>query len=371
MQTNLDMLKNLKEFRKAMISLPNITLSAEEADLFIDYIVDQSVLKGNARIVKMALPTKNIRAIGLGSDHILHPGATFSSSDYVKTLADDLITLTSKKIRCAIVVMDDDLEDNPEGRGFQDHLMRMVTKQVANELEEAFWIGDTHSLSGFASTDIRSIFDGWRYRLDNSQTGEAYLNDVSGSCTILDAANATTGHTSDFDTAGKIAMISKTAPNPTEYKFAKMLEKLPSKYKSEGLQNFRFYCNDLVVDNYFEVMMERGTVLGDQLITGKVQPSFRTVPIIACPKMATTMEAYSTTKENYDATNGTYTDTVLTHKDNFIIGIQRDIKVEAQREAADEATYFFYTMRVDVAIENVNACVLLKRLLTTGNYVEA
>ncbi|MBA7549830.1 hypothetical protein ES705_42327 [subsurface metagenome] len=53
---------------------------------------------------------------------------------------------------------------------------------------------------------------------------------------------------------------------------------------------------------------------------------------------------------------------MLTHKDNLIIGIHRDIEMETERSAADKATYFFYSLRVDLAIENVNAIVLIKNL---------
>jgi len=62
--------------------------------------------------------------------------------------------------------------------------------------------------------------------------------------------------------------------------------------------------------------------------------------------------------------SGVYSDTLLTPKGNLILGIQRSMKIESQRVAADEATYWFYSMRADNAIENVNACVLLEKLTT-------
>jgi len=370
MLSNKELL-NKKRIQK-MVSLPTIELTAEEADQFIDYMVDESVLKNNARIVRMAKESKNIRALGLGSGRILKPAATFSSSDYKKELAHNLITLTAKKVRGCVVIYDDDLEDNPEGESFVDHVMKMVAGKIANELDEAYWIADTHDLSGFGSDDIRSVWDGWRYRIDHSQDGETYENDVSGSATILDASNAITDHTSDFDIAGKIAMVAKTAPYNWEFKFSQMLEKLPSKYKKGGLANLRFFTSDLVLQNYIDALSARSTILGDNAILGKGPLQFGTVPIVPCPLMPTTMEANGsdTTKEDY-ATDGTYTDCMLTHKENLIVGIHRNIKIESQREAADEATYWFYSLRADLAIENVEAIVILKRLVTTGSMVEA
>ncbi|MCK9603794.1 MAG: hypothetical protein M0R66_05480 [Candidatus Omnitrophica bacterium] len=50
-----------------LISLPSITLNEQEADRFIDYVVDESSMKNFARIERMNKPQKNIRALGFGS----------------------------------------------------------------------------------------------------------------------------------------------------------------------------------------------------------------------------------------------------------------------------------------------------------------
>ncbi len=348
MRTNHNMLNKKQQIEK-MISLPTIVLAAEEADQFIDYIVDESILKQNARVVKMNKPTKEIRALGLGSSRFLKPGATFSSSYYLKTLSHDKITLTAVKVRGAVAIFDDDLEDNIEGDAFADHVMRMVAGQIANELDEAFWIADAHSLGGFAATDIRSIWDGWRYRITHAGSGETYENDVSGSPTLLDATSA-------FSLAGKIAQQNGSAPYNWEFKYSKALKSLPSKYKSVGLANLRFFSNDIVSQDYVESLSERSTILGDNAILGTAPLTYGKVPIVDCPNMSDTLGATGIHG------GGSYTDTLLTPKNNLIVGIQRDIKIESQREAADEATYWFYSMRADLAIENVNACVLIHKL---------
>ena len=82
-------------------------------------------------------------------------------------------------------------------------------------------------------------------------------------------------------------------------------------------------------------------------------------PIASAPLMTSTMSAAGVLG------GGAYADCVLTPKGNFLLGIQRNIKVESQRVAADEATYWFYSIRADNAIENVNACVMLEKI-TTG-----
>lgn len=415
MKTNKKMLSKKEQIEK-MISLPAIVLEAEEADRFIDYVVDESVLKNNARVVKMKKQTKNVRALGIGTGRFLKPAATFSSSDYLKTLTENKIALTTKKLRGCVAIYDDDLEDNIEADGFADHVMRMVANRIGNELEEIFWVGDTAGISGFAADDARSLFDGWRYRIKYSQAASGYLsgfyNTVSGRATLMTAVNetdwagttaksqgdivepttpnglvyictvaGTTGgseptwptilggtvtdgtvtwraHAYDCTLAGKIAEQNSSAPYNWEFKYGNMLKKLPSKYKKVGLANLRFWQSDQLVQDYVDALAARATILGDKAILGEGPTKYGQVPIVPCPLMPVTMSAGGVLG------GGTYGDTLLTPAQNLIIGIQRSLKIESQRSAADEATYWFYSMRADNAIENVNACVLMEKLTT-------
>lgn len=365
MRTNKNLLSRKQQIQK-MVSLPNITLAAEEADRFIDYIVDESVMKNHARIVRMNKSTKTIRGLGLGSGDFLRPGTTFSSSEYKKTLSEQAITLNSVKIRGCIAIFDDDLEDNVEGDNFVDHLMKMVAKKISNELDVAYWIGDTGSGNSYGDTDIRSLWDGWRFRIANGDTdGDTYYNSVTGGSSVLDAEDDATFVLE----AGKIAMVSDTAPYNWDFKYNRILQELDSKYKVVGLNNLAFYNNDNVTQNYIEALSARSTILGDNAILGQAAIQYGMVPIVTCPNMPITMDG--TTQATEKSTGGAYTDVMLTPNGNLIIGIQRDIKIESQREAADEATYWFYTMRVVPAIENINACVLTRKLVVTGSMISA
>lgn len=403
-----------KEAFLKMVSLPAIVLEAEEADRFIDYVVDESVLKNNARIIKMSKVTKNVRALGLGAARFLYPGATFSSSNYLKTLTTQKIPLIAKKMRGCVAIHDDDLEDNIEGDAFADHVMRMVAARIANELDECFWIGDTAGIGGFGADDIRSLFDGWRYRLLCSQAQSGYLsthyNDVSSRCTLMTALNETDYtagvktlgqivepttpngfvymcvvggtasseptwpvilgntvvdggvtwrcHAYDFALPGMIGEKKTTEPFDWEFKYSMMLKRLPSKYKRVGMKNLRFFHSDQIAQDYVNALSARATILGDKAILGESPLQYGQVPIIPCPNMAMTMSAGGVLG------GGTYGDALLTAKMNLIIGIYRQLKIEAQRIAADESTYWFYSMRADNAIENVNACVLTEKLTT-------
>jgi len=365
MKSTRDLLSRFKIGKSFnLISMPTIELTEEEADRFIDYIVDESVMKGYARVEKMTRPQKNIRAIGFGDARFLYPADHFDESKYKKQWTHNKITLTTSKARGAIAVFDDDLEDirSIESEdAFMDHLMRIVAKKIANELEEAYYIADTHGLNGFAADDIRGIWDGWRYIINHSASGQQYYNNVSGGAYIKDACLCQSGAScpsgksdpdAEFSFPGLIAEQDPNPPYNWEFKYHLMLKNMPSKYKANnGLANMSFLNSDLVTQDYLEALSQRGTALGDAIFTGKMPPAYGRVPIVDIPLMPSNLG------QDGDGTyglvgGGNYTDVLLTPKNNLIVGIQRDIKIETQR----------VPLRTTVSIENVNAVVFLRCL---------
>ena len=357
---------NKRTFTK-MEAFSSITFAAEEAKKFIDDMVDMSTLKNMARVVTHTGESTNIRFIGWGTGRFLKPAATFTSADYKKQFSNELITLTTDHIRGCVVVYDKDLEDGIEGAAFTRHLMSMVQMQMANELEEYYWLAEkTVAMSGFANDDIRSLRDGWRYQIDNSQSGGLYYNDVTGAANILDASNTVTAKKFSFldTTAYYIAEQSASAPYGIEFKAPKMINAIPNKYM-KFLNQYRYFMNPKTLLNHNEYVSKRATSLGDMGIQGNLGDTIMKVPVVTAPNMPLTMEVYSAGQhENCDATNGTLTDVLLTPPNNLIVNFQRKIKIEPERSAADEATYFYYSLRTGMAVENVAMCVLLKRVVT-------
>jgi len=364
------MIKSIMEklrVRKAydLVSLPNIQFSPEEADRFITYIVEAGVLKNFARIERMNRPQKDIPAIGFGTGRFLYPAGQFNESKYKKEFASTKIRLETQHLRGAFPIFDSDLEDLPENMSeaaYKDALIKLIAQKIDQEIEAAFWIGDTVGLNGFAADDIRSLFDGWRYRIVNSQiAGQAYYNLVAGGSHVINACEGGLSG-SDFAIAGKIAERLGTPPYDWEFKYHQMLKEMPARYKA-GLADFRFLNSDLVTQDYIGALASRGTTLGDAVITGTIKPAFGAVQIVDVPLMPTDLGDPTATPDTDGVLGaGNYTDVLLTLKDNLIVGFQRDIRIESQREAADEATYFFYSIRVALAIENPNAIVLLRCL---------
>jgi len=354
------LLDRIKVNKFNLISMPAIDLTPEEADHFIDYVVDQSAMKDFARVKRMTKPEAYIRALGFGDGDFLYPAGHFNESKYKKKFAHNKIRLVTHKMRGAIVVFDDDLEENIEGASFKDHLMKVVTAKIANQLELAYWIAENSGgNNNFAVDDIRSLFDGWRYIITHSQQNQAYHNSVSGAAHVMDACEGGESG-SDFELPGEIAEYV-TAEYRWEFKYHQMIKNMPSKYKANnGLERMKFLNSDLVTQDYIEALQSRGTALGDAVLQGKVPTSYGKVGIIDVPLMPTTLGAPEAHDGEIGA--GEYTDVLLTPKDNLIIGMERDIRIESQRSAPDEATFVFYSIKTGATIENVNACVILRCL---------
>lgn len=364
MKDSKSLLRKKKIEKFNLIALPTVNLLGEEADHFLDCIVDQSVMKNYARIVKMVKPTKYLRHIGFGEGKFLYPGAEFDEAKYKKQWTHNRITLEAKKIRGCIAVFDDDLEEGIEGAKFKAHLVNIITKQIANELEFAFWMGDTvayQALNGgtaWCPTDIESLWDGWRYQIANAQLAtQTYYNTVCGGSHIKHACETSSG--APWTLPGDIAEQNPAAPYNWEFKYAAMLKNMPAKYKMQGLGNFVFLNSDLVTQDYITALSARATALGDAVFTGQITPQYGRVPIVDVPLMPVDLGSDARALDHYGILGiGEYTDVLLVPKGNLIVGMQKEIKMEPQRSAADECTYYFYTMKVALAIENVNACVL-------------
>lgn len=348
-----------------LVSMPTIDLNEPEADQFITYIFDSSVLQNFARIERMNGPMKPIRAMGYGNGQFLYPAARFNEAKYKKEFADNKITLQTQECRGAIFVADSDLEDLPKSvteAQWMDNLMRLIGSKIKNELELAAWMSDTAGLQ-WGAERIESLWDGWRYRITHSAANQAHYNKITGSAIILNACEAGTSG-EDMQFPGEIAEQNPAAPYNWEFKYAWMLKLMPWQYKQQyGLANMAFLNSDLVTADYLMAISSRSTGLGDSVFTGQVTPQYGGVKILDAPAMPTNL-GDPTANPSTDGIigGGDYTDVLMTYKGNLVIGIQRDIKIEAQREAADQGTYIFYSLRMCFAIENVNACVLLRCL---------
>ena len=373
MLTNRDLLDASGKFSvqaaiHKMITLPTITLSPEEAAGFVERSWDLSNMKYYARKVPMKYQTKNIRGIAWGTGDFFYPEGQFDKTKVKTAFADDNILLTSKELRAGLLIKDSDYEDLTIGSSaeFKNHLFSMAEKRMAREMEEVCWLGDTQGLNGYGVDNPRSVVDGWRYRLDHSQTGETYRNASTGSTIILDASNTVTARKSDFAITTLQAIVEQriAAPFGQEIKFGRMFKEIPSEYTADGVGDLRYFCNDKILVDYTEQLQERGTPLGDLAVMGKTFKTAGGIPIIPCPLMPVTMkiDTVDVQKEAWVPASGDLTDVVLTKNQNFGIGIHLEIIMEGERSAEDRGNYYYFTTRIDTFVGDVHAAVLCKRM---------
>lgn len=387
---------------KAAVITPNSfsapsALSKEEADKFIDYVVDQSFMKANARVERMNAPTKTIAKVGIGQN-ILKPAKSAVDPGNTVSITTDQLTLETKEIIAIAEVSDDSLEDNIEGDAFVDHLMRMIAAQAANELDLMCMYGkripDPNS-----ATDIKQLVNGWiTIARENGHKLDARDDSMFG------------------DDKGEIK------PD----KLSRIVKTLPNKYRGNK-GNLRFLLADDIYQDYNDYMGARAVSTADPYLLGVGRLTYSNIPLTAVSLMPTDRPVISVGGANtsltnspaagtnllkvadgtninpgdtlvidfqggyeevvtvaqvsgtditidgvlyYSHTNGQKvrecvcdgTDLLLTDYRNLIFGIQRDIKWETERHPRRRSTSFVMTLRVDTQIENPDALVIMEGL---------
>ena len=142
-------------------------LRPEQAQRFIDYVWDATVLAQDGRRVTMRANTMELEKINVG-ERVIRAAAQ-GVGDYTNTGATfSKVELTTKKIRLDWEVSAEALEDNIEGAALEDHLVRLMTNAFANDIEDL-------AINGDGSTgNFLSIMKGFiKKHKDNGDSHEA------------------------------------------------------------------------------------------------------------------------------------------------------------------------------------------------------
>ena len=142
-------------------------LRPEQAQRFIDYVWDATVLAQDGRRVTMRANTMELEKINVG-ERVIRAAAQ-GVGDYTNTGATfSKVELTTKKIRLDWEVSAEALEDNIEGAALEDHLVRLMTNAFANDIEDLAINGDG------ATGNFLSIMKGFiKKHQDNGDSHEA------------------------------------------------------------------------------------------------------------------------------------------------------------------------------------------------------
>jgi len=370
-------------------------LNNAQSDAFIDYVVDETVLKNNARTVRFRNETLDIDKIGIGARAAV-PKSEAVDPGVRRGINTSKITLTPKEIMVPFEIGDTFGEINLEGKSVEDHIIRMFAKQLANDMEDMYINGnllgpavlendilDGGSTTLYVKDSLLALQDGW--------------NEIAENGNIADAAGANIG-------------LSV---------FNKAILAMPTKFR-RNRRNLRFFTSPDLAQLYMEKLSTRATQAGDDAARGNGLMPFG-VPIVEVPLLAflpsitehitlTATTATSLANTNIsgvsvhaialnaaptaayivttdyvvDAALGTIARSgggsaigsgdvvkvtysaspqmLLTHKENFIVGIGRDIRIEKDRNIYKGVNQYAITAKISVNFEENDALVKVRNI---------
>ncbi len=307
--------------KRAEIVLGDLTtdggmLNPEQANQFIDYVQDEPTILNQARIVRMNAPQRLIEKMGF-QGRILRPADQtdgestdrfLARTDYAKVKTGKML-LTTKEVIAEVRIPYEVLEDNIERGGFEDHTMRQIAAQVSRDLEELALNGDTSSTDAFLALN-----DGYMKLMSSNVVN-----------------NAAAGVTPDMFDQGLLAM--------------------PQKYlrRLNDLKHFVSIANRI---KYRAEVAKRATGYGDSALTGNPEIYAGGVLVEASPMLVAATETSWGAGDGMSAESG-----FLTFPKNLIMGIQREVSVETDKDITAREIIIVVTARIDFKIEDELACV--------------
>jgi len=304
-------------------------LTAEQSNMFIDYMFDATVMLRDCRtqrmrsevaeIDKIAVGQRLIRAATEAVDTGENAGVTFSK-----------ISLTTTKIRLDWELSRESLEDNIEGAGLEDHIARLMSTQFGNDLEDLAINGDTTS-----SDKTIKIFNGW-YKL---ALAGAHVVDAGGLPLNLAAFN-------------------------------KALKAMPRTYMQKRL-DLKFYTGSNSIQDYLYSIAQQGNGAwsgprSDAVIeNGPVRTEGPNGFVAGRPFGVVLQEVplfLETENASYSGGTGDHGHLELTFPKNRVLGIKRQIEVYRQFAQKKDAIEYTSYVRAGVNWENLDAAVIVKNI---------
>lgn len=319
-------------------------LYPDQANRFLDYMWDATILAKSARTIRMRSNTTEIDRVSVGQ-RIMTVASEDNPRDYVNASDDTAkftnaaatfskVSLTTRKLRLDWELSSESLEDNIEGPDLEDHIARLMATQAGNDIEDVLINGTG------TSTGLLSAFKGFRQlAVDN-----AHVVDANG--LGLDKAV-----------------------------FNLAIKTMPRKYKQRRNQ-LRFFSGSNLVQDYlynltanagsvnpFDIAsgVIRGDVAANDGGPGTVTPFAFGIPVINVPLMDETRTG------DYSSPSGLHGDLHLTFPQNFIIGIKRDVTVYRLFQPKKDTIEYTLFIRVGCAMENYDAHVIVKNIKVSGS----
>lgn len=313
-------------------------LKRDQADRFIDYMWDATVLGQQVRQVRLNANELEIQKIGVG-ERIIRAAQEAVDTGENQGVVFSRISLTTRKIRLDYEISRETLEDNIEDASFEDHLARLFATQMGNDLEDLAINGDKASSNG-----TLRIFDGYRKVLLNGGDGTQGSPLTEGAAHVVDAGGA---------------VLSRDI-------FNKALKAMPRKFMANR-PGLRFYTGSGLIQDYLFSITDKDNALtnsvGAQIINnGSVRtegPAGFTTGLAFGVRVQEVPLFNETLDGTYSgAGNKDHGDVWLLNPQNLIWAVKREIEIH--RQYAQKKDTFEYTVycRVGLGVENTDAVVV-------------
>jgi len=392
-------LSNEEIVEKAAIVADNLAtggkLSPAQSDRFIDFVIDETILKDNARVVRFRNETLEIDKIGVGK-RVTVPKSEAADPGVRRGISTSKITLQPKELMTPFEIGDNFREINIEGDAVEETVIRMMSTQTANDIEDGYINGnvlgpaqlqgdllDGGSTTQYIEDAFLGLFDGW--------------SELAESANIVDAQGQNIGLSI----------------------FSQMIRALPTKFR-RNRSGLRWFISPDLWQLYQEKLATRATALGDSAAGGGQEghgpfgikavpvPLWEFEPLIvehfnlgaaATIQLANapvtdvvvlpqgiggtpttpfvldtdySLNAAAGTITNLDAGIGngdpikvTYRSNpqiMLTHMNNMVVGIGRDIRIEKDRDIYKGVNQYAISTKVAVTYEELTAIVKCKNI---------
>ena len=362
-----------------------VHLNEEQANKFIDYIVDESVIMKDAQVVRMSKPTKKVAEINI-DDEIFAPWVRWT--EVANLIKANALTkeLVSKEIVALVRIYDDELDDNIEWNAFKDHLMRMIAKKGATQLEKvgmyAKKVDNPLTVDRMFNGFITQLKEGGGAVVDATDTGlfadryidrtkmsKLYKSVDSKYRNLIDKLYVPSDLMLDYE--DKYLEWNTRVPTNRLWKLtfteANVLG-VPRAVELTGGFAETLTVDAVAGENTCTVSDGAVVTIGDNIAFAldKGQEYITTVTGIAT-NVLTLADAFP---YNIDSANNQINgavevlidaiDVLSMAKNNMLYGIQKDITIEPSRVAKLRATEYVLTARIDVLLLNPDLCSLLE-----------
>lgn len=319
----------INELMKSAIdetSLPNSVMNRQQADAFIDLVVNESKLLPLIRVEKKDHNKGEVNKLDLGT--IVTEGANTTSKATTRTPSEAVMTYDMVKYRSAFDLKTDFMEDNLEGAAIRDKLLTMFAKRIAIDTELAAIEGD----------DDLNVGD--------AQTAENNLLGVNDGFNKILVNNVPAGQ--QIDAAGKA---------PSKKLYYAMKRAIPSRYRA-AKPDYMWFMPSGPYDKWTLDWSDRETQGGDDALARGAVPGPFGMRAVEIPLMPEDL-SWGTA-----GTDGSYI--WLTPARNLVSFIRREITIEWERKPRQDMWECTIHFRMDVEVENPDLVVIAKNVALSG-----